>query len=155
MKKIILSLIALVALTTAVRAQDNTFGVRLGYGAAFGTELSYQGFISDINRIELDLGARFGKTSGEIVYPTTASLAAIYQWHWFLVGGLGIYGGPGVQLTVGSQSFGIGLGGQLGLDYQFAAPFQLSLDFRPIYHLIGSYHMSFDPHVALGIRYAF
>ena len=162
MKKLLISLIALVALSVTVSAQDNTFGLRLGYGAAFGGELSYQRFVSDINRIELDLGTRFGKTSEEIVYPTSAALSLIYQWHWFLVGGFGIYGGPAVQATAASAGFGLGLGAQAGLDYQFDAPFQLSLDFRPIYYLIGPYATAsgswspiLDPHVAVGIRYAF
>ena len=162
MKKLLISLIALVALSAAAQAQNNTFGLRLGYGAAFGGELSYQGFISDINRIELDLGARFGKTAEEIVYPTSAALALIYQWHWFLVGGFGIYGGPAVQAVAAGAGFGFGLGAQAGFDYQFDAPFQLSIDFRPIYHLIGPYATAsgswaptLDPHVAVGIRYAF
>lgn len=159
MKRILISLIALVALTTAARAQDNTFGVRAGYGAAFGAELSYQGFISDINRIEIDLGARFGRNyvrdEVSVVYPTSAALSVIYHWHWFLVGGFGIYVGPGVQATIAGAGFGLGLGGQVGLDYQFDAPFQLSLDFRPMYALVGPYHLSLDNHVALGIRYAF
>ena len=162
MKKLLISLIALVALSAAAQAQNNTFGLRLGYGAAFGGELSYQGFISDINRIELDLGARFGKTAEEIVYPTSAALSLIYQWHWFLVGGFGIYGGPAVQAVATGAGFGFGLGAQAGFDYQFDAPFQLSIDFRPIYHLIGPYANAsgswaptLDPHVAVGIRYAF
>ena len=167
MKKLLISLIALVALSAAAQAQNNTFGLRLGYGAAFGGELSYQGFVSDINRIELDLGARFGKTTVnndgvQVPYPTSAALSLIYQWHWFLVGGFGIYGGPGVQATATGEGFGLGLGAQAGFDYQFDAPFQLSVDFRPIYHLIGPYAKAtgswaptLDPHVAVGIRYAF
>ncbi|MBQ4221986.1 MAG: hypothetical protein II665_04510, partial [Bacteroidales bacterium] len=91
MKKVFITLLALVALSTAANAQyNNAIGFRLGYGStAFGSELSYQGFVSDINRIELDLGLNFTR-------PLGMSAAAIYQWHWFLAGGFGAYVGPGV-----------------------------------------------------------
>lgn len=149
MKKIILSLFALIALTTAANAQyNNTFGIRGGYGStAFGAEFSYQGFVSDINRIELDLGLSLAR-------PIGISLAAIYQWHWFLSGGFGFYAGPGALAYLSERNLGIGLGGQLGIDYQFNAPIQLSLDVRPMYGLFGSY-VGFNYGAALGIRYAF
>ena len=162
MKKVFITLLALVALSTAANAQyNNAIGFRLGYGStAFGSELSYQGFVSDINRIELDLGLNFTR-------PLGMSAAAIYQWHWFLAGGFGVYGGPGVQLSIPAwHHFGLGLGGQLGFDYQFDAPFQIALDFRPIYNVIGQFKGvkedgkvriagGFDPSVGVSLRYAF
>lgn len=147
MKKILISLIALVALTTAAHAQySNTLGVRVGAGSAFGAELSYQGFVSDINRIELDLGANFGGYNA-------VALAAIYQFHWFLSGGFGFFVGPGAQGYIVEKHAGLGVGGQIGIDYQFNAPFQLSLDFRPMWNLFTN--TGFRYGAALGIRYAF
>ena len=175
MKKLFFILVAAIALTTAASAQENTFGVRLGYGAALGTELSFQRVIGDINRLEMDLGIRFAKKSildkgddaTKIKYPGGPTLTGIYQWHWFLAGGFGFFGGPAVQVSMPYwHHFGLGLGGQVGLDYQFDAPFQVGFDFRPIYNVIGKFKGineegktriagGFDPSFALSLRYAF
>lgn len=175
MKKLFFILIAFIGLTTAASAQENTFGIRAGIGTAFGPELSYQRFIGDITRLELDFGMRFKHTSirdkgndaTKITYPGGATITAIYQWHWFLAGGFGFYGGPGIQFSIPAwHHFGLGLGAQAGLDYQFDAPFQISLDFRPIYNVIGQFKGfnedgkirvggGFDPNVGLSLRFAF
>ena len=81
------------------------------------------------------------------------SAAAIYQWHWFLAGGFGFFAGPGVQGYIVESHAGLGVGGQLGFDYQFSAPIQLSLDFRPMWNLFSN--TGFNYGAALGIRYAF
>ena len=162
MKKLILSLVAVFALTQAVQAQDYDFtgGVRAGYGAAFSLEASGQAFINDINRIEMDLGIRFQshlrKYAGyDIYYHLGPILSTSFQWHWFLAGGFGVYGGPAVQFSLPNwQYFSMGAGGQLGLDYQFDSPFQIALDFRPIYNFVGPFD-GFDPNVGISIRYAF
>ena len=58
------------------------------------------------------------------------------------------------QADIFNSHFGIGAGGQIGLDYQFNAPIQLSLDVRPMWNFIG--HVTgFNYGAALGIRYAF
>ena len=175
MKKPLISLLILLSLTTAVRAQDYNFGVRIGYGGAFGTELSLQRYFGDINRVELDLGMRFlhrsildnGKDAQKITYPGGPTFASAYHWHWFLAGGFGFFGGPAFQIAIPQwNSFGLAVGAQMGIDYQFDAPFQLSLDFRPLYNVVGKFKGisadgktrvlgGFDPNVSLGIRYAF
>ena len=148
MKKIIISLIALVALSTAASAQyNNALGIRFGAGSAFGAELSYQGYVGNINRVELDLGASFGQHYNAI------SMAAMYHWHWFLAGGFGFFVGPGVQAYMSDSHFGLGVGGQAGFDYQFNAPIQISLDIRPMYNLFTQ--TGFNYGAALGLRYAF
>ena len=157
-----MSLVAALTLVSAATAQDYdaTAGFRVGYGAAFTTELSGQLFVNDINRIEVDLGLRFRNTlhhdtDKEITYPTGPILTGAYHWHWFLAGGFGVYGGPAIQLSLPYwHHFSLGLGGQIGLDYQFDAPFQVALDFRPIYNLFG-YYRGFDPNVGISLRYAF
>lgn len=149
MKKIILTLFAIAALAGSSLAQTrDAFGVRLGYGSFFNGELSYQKCVGGINRVETDLGIDL---DGEHI---GATLSAIYQWHWNLSGGLGFYVGPGAQADIFNSHFGIGAGGQIGLDYQFNAPVQLSLDVRPMWNFIG--HVTgFNYGAALGIRYAF
>lgn len=162
MKKLLLSLVALLALNFAVQAQDYdiTTGLRVGYGAAFTAEVSAQAFFNDINRLEMDLGFRFASyykknTDDERYMYFGPVLTTALHWHWFLAGGFGIYGGPAIQFAIPHwNSFGMGAGGQVGLDYQFDAPFQIALDFRPIYNFFGNYR-GFDPNVGLSLRYAF
>lgn len=149
MKKLLISLIALVALTTAANAQySSALGVRVGAGSAWGAELSYQGYLGNINRVELDLGANFGRYTG-------VSIATIYHWHWFLAGGFGFYIGPGIQGYLVEKHLGLGVGGQVGIDYQFNAPIQLSLDVRPMWDIFSTTGAALNYGAALGIRYAF
>ena len=165
MKKLLISLVALLSLSFAAQAQDYDFtaGVRVGYGAAFTLEASGQVFVNDINRIEVDLGMRFSRNTSvkDIYYPYGPILTTAWHWHWFLAGGFGVYGGPALQFSLPAwHHFSMGAGAQVGLDYQFDAPFQISVDFRPIYNFFGPFHgyngkQGFDPNVAIGLRYAF
>jgi len=162
MKKLILSLTVLLGMMTAASAQDYDFtaGVRAGYGAAFSVEASAQMFFNDINRLEVDFGARLRRTTAEYYYSPGMTLTGIYQWHWFLVGGLGAYGGPALQMSLPEMHhFCLGLGVQVGIDYQFDLPFQLSVDFRPLFNPFGPYRWQgkngFDLNVGIGMRYAF
>ncbi len=159
MKRLLITILALSALSSAVYAQDNFAGIRLGYGAAFTTELSAQRYMGDITRIEVDLGLRYrdryGDRENPSYYPIGLILGGSYQWHWFLLGGLGAYAGPAIQFSLpGWSRFGLGIGGQLGVDYQFNVPFQVFIDWRPLYLPFGPYK-GFDPNGAVGIRYNF
>lgn len=175
MKKLLIILVAVIGMTSMASAQENTLGVRVGYGAATSAELSFQTFLSDINRLELDLGFRFpstrevgeGKNLQTVGYPSGAVFTGIYQWHWYLAGGFGFFGGPAVQLSLpGWANLGMAVGGQVGFDYQFDAPFQIGFDFRPLYNVFGRFKGikendktrivgGFDPGFAISLRYAF
>ena len=150
MKRLILSLIAVLSLTTALSAQNNAIGVRIGAIKGLGGEISYQGWLDDINRIQADLGFR--------VYNhwSIGTFNASYQLHWFLTEGLGVYAGPDIQMAIDNGGyFNLGFGAIAGFDYHFDAPFMVSLDFRPTYNLFAGYLRGFDPCVALGLRYTF
>lgn len=150
MKKVLLTLAAMLAITTALSAQDNAIGLRIGAMKGIGAEISYQRYLSDINRMEADLGFRIYDHS------MVATLNGNYQWHWFLTEGLGVYGGPNLLMALdGGGYFNLGFGAIAGIDYQFDAPVQVSLDFRPSYNLGHGSLQGFDPYVALGMRYAF
>ena len=150
MKKIIVSLLASLVLCGIASAQDNAAGIRIGALKGFGVEASYQHYFGDINRAQADLGVRFYHHS------VAATLNGSYQWHWFLTGGLGVYGGPDLQLALsGGRYFNLGLGGIIGVDYQFDVPIQLSLDFRPTWNFFYGILHGFDPYIGLGVRYAF
>lgn len=153
MKKVFVLLFAVVALSFAGNAQ-NAIGVRGAFGNSSAAELSFQHSLGAANRLELDLGWHNYKDWGSYV-----NLTAIYQWNWNITGGLGWYAGVGANagLYTGkyeSDNFGIGLDAQIGLEYKFSIPLQVSLDFRPQWDLLG--HASgFGYGVALGLRFCF
>ncbi len=157
MKKLLLVLVAVLGISFAASAQSNAIGLRLGYG----NEISYQTALGS-NRLELDLGSL-----DAILYHYSynfLSLTATYQWTFELpVPGLGWYVGPGAMagfyLSDYSTENGLnlGIGGIIGLDYQFdAIPLQLSLDARPMYSIIHpEYFDGIGYSAAFGVRYVF
>lgn len=153
MKKIFLILVAVLGLSFAVSAQNN-LGIRVGSG----TELSWQKGLNTNNRLEFDLGLDgiFNNEDWNFI-----CLTGIYQWHWNIVDKFGWYVGPGA--TVGfytweghSSELGLGVGGQIGIDYELPIPLQLSLDVRPMWYLTDNgFHDGLGWNACLGIRYMF
>lgn len=165
MRKLILTAFMLVGLAFSSQAQDiskNALGLRLGDNDGFGGELSYQRGLSDNNRLEFDLGWR---NSNHI---DAFKLVGLYQWVWNIEDGFNWYAGVGAG--VGSWSVDnkyyaedasgtyILAAGDIGIEYNFDFPLQLSLDFRPELYFGGDYadyRDGFGPDIALGIRYRF
>ena len=159
MKKVIFTLALVVSMVGAMSAQttDKAIGVRFGGGFGYGAELSYQQPLSAANRLELDLGvSRWG-----------FGLSGIYQWVWDLsdlapgfnwyagVGaGIGSYNFDYVDNRNGNSDLSLGLLGQIGIEYNFEIPLQLSLDYRPGIYFIPSYYSSLDG-ICLAARYKF
>lgn len=161
MKKIILSAFMLIGLTFAAQAQDiskNALGLRLGNNDGFGGEVSYQRGMSDVNRLELDLGWRNSKDVDAF------KLAGIYQWVWNIDGDFNWYAGVGgglgswstTESAVKDSGTFIFAAGDIGIEYNFEeVPIQLSLDFRPEFGGNGYYKNNYGSDVALGVRYKF
>lgn len=166
MKKVILSAIILLGLVFSAQAQDiskNALGLRLGDNDGFGGEISYQRGLSKNNRLELDLGWRNSN------YVDAFKLTGLYQWVWNIEGGFNWYAGVGGGLGSWSydRKFGderyedsgafVFVAGDLGIEYNFDFPLQLSLDIRPeLYFNSDDYREdNFGPDIALGVRYRF
>lgn len=162
MKKLFVSAFMLLGLAFSAQAQDiskNALGLRLGDNDGFGGEISYQRGLSKNNRLELDLGWR---TSNHV---DAIKLAGLYQWVWNIEGGFNWYAGVGGGLSSWSYDYqgvddsGLGLfaAGDIGIEYNFDVPIQLSLDFRPeLYFNSDDFREdNFGPDIALGIRYRF
>ena len=142
MKKFIMVIAAVLCLSSAAFAQSRALGVRATYGA----ELSYQHSIGS-NFVEADLGW----------FKNGFYLAGVYDFVFASEGNFNFYAGPGAAVGFynDSETSGINLGiaGQLGLEYNFNIPLQLSLDWRPVFNFI---HGGFGwEGIALGIRYRF
>ncbi|KGO85116.1 hypothetical protein Q765_17855 [Flavobacterium rivuli WB 3.3-2 = DSM 21788] len=166
MKKLLLSAFMLLGLALTAQAQDrNALGLRLGDNDGFGGEVSYQRSFSGNNRLELDLGWRNSNNYDAV------KLAALYQWVWNIEGGFNWYAGVGGGLGTWSTDYNgpgprpdrfddsgtfIFAAGDLGIEYNFDIPLQLSLDFRPELYFNDDYRGdNFGPDIALGIRYKF
>ncbi|WP_435412737.1 hypothetical protein [Psychroserpens mesophilus] len=161
MKRLCLVAIAFFGFITASSAQDisdNAIGIRLGDSDGFGAEISYQRALGDNNRLELDLGLRSGNNYDGF------KLAGLYQWVWQLDGNFNWYAGAGGG--IGSYSFDnvprgfddsetfLFLAGDIGIEYNFDIPLQLSIDARPEFGF-GDYRDDLDFDIALGVRYRF
>ncbi|MVO08430.1 hypothetical protein GOQ30_04535 [Flavobacterium sp. TP390] len=165
MRKLILTAFMLVGLAFSSQAQDiskNALGLRLGDNDGFGGELSYQRGLSDNNRLEFDLGWR---NSNHI---DAFKLVGLYQWVWNIDKGFNWYAGVGAGVgswSIDEKYYGaddsgsyILAAGDIGIEYNFDFPLQLSLDFRPELYFGGDYadyRDGFGPDIALGIRYRF
>ena len=163
MKTKILSAFLLIGLVFSVNAQEiskNALGLRIGDNDGFGGEISYQRGLSSNNRLEFDLGWRNSKDVDAF------KIVGLYQWVWNIDGGFNWYAGVGGG--VGSWSYNkndfkdsgsfVLAAGDIGIEYLFDFPLQLSLDFRPEMYFGGDYADSrdgFGPDIALGIRYRF
>ena len=162
MKKIILVASLIIGFSVGAQSQNvskNALGLRLGDNEGFGGEISYQRKLTSNNRLEFDLGWR---NSNDI---DAVKLVGLYQWIWNIEGGFHWYAGVGGG--AGSWSFDINsnkdngtfalVAGDLGIEYDFDIPLQVSLDFRPeIYFNSDAFRANnFGPDVALGLRYRF
>ena len=150
MKKTILTLALALSFVSALTAQADSkaIGLRLGYGA----ELSYQQPLGNANRLELDLGLNYWGFG----------LSGVYQWVWNISEsspGFKWYAGVGAGLgsyhySSTLNSLGIGILGQIGIEYNFNIPLQLSLDYRPGIYIIPAFWGSYDG-ICLSARYRF
>jgi len=155
MKKIILTFTLVVSIVGALDAQKNAIGLRFGNGG----EISFQTALGSANRLELDLGLNnWNNNSGYAGFGLTGT----YQWVWGLdklAPGFKWYLGLGPQLgswnTNSYSGFALGIVGQVGLEYNFKIPLQLSLDYRPGWYVLPSNYGGIYDGIALGIRYKF
>jgi hypothetical protein len=179
MKKILLSAIVLIGLAFSAQAQNiskNAIGLRIGDNDGFGAEVSYQRKLSEGNRLELDLGLRnrsYYNRGHDYYYDTSAvKLVGLYQWVWNINGGFNWYAGVGGGIGsynnrgnrvdnygyADSGIFGLAAG-DIGVEYNFDFPLQISADFRPEVGF-GDYYDNnnlgvFGPDVAIAARWRF
>lgn len=154
MKKVIAILVAALTISSvAAMAQPRAVGVRVGYGV----EASYQHTLGS-NFIEADLGF-----NGGIAARNATMFTAVYDFSIYEVNNFAFYAGPGAQLGMytlkdaetekSTLGLGLGLVGQVGVEYRFNIPINLSLDWRPSIHFFG---LGFrGESLMLGFRYRF
>ena len=160
MKKLMLFCIAIMGCTLAMQAQEkNAIGLRLGDSDGFGTEVSYQRYISEKNRLEFDLGWRSSSNFDAF------RLTGLYQWVWNIDGGFNWYAGAGggiAQVDFDTIPAGnddsdtyLYAAGDIGIEYDFEIPLLISLDFRPEFGFSDILDDDIDFDIAFSIRYQF
>jgi len=160
-KKIICAAVAMLcvgAFAVDAGVQPNAIGLRFIGGTLLGGEINYQRALGLFGSKRLELGASFWGDEDA----STFAIAAVPQWHWNISrsvasGGFNWYAGPGIGLglfstkdikdntgttvTPGKNEFFLGVGGQIGIEYDFNAvgvPLNLSIDSRPMIDLLHS-----------------
>ncbi|MEI6141217.1 MAG: hypothetical protein WCP85_18250 [Mariniphaga sp.] len=133
-------------------------GLRLGGNDGFGTSISYQYGLSDLNRLEFDLGMHSGHDYN------SWGLGGIYQWVWDIDKGFSWYAGAGGKIGswnwesnyAGTKKSGMFLSaaGNVGIEYTFPIKIQVSLDAMPTLGLINDGE-AFGTDIALSVRYRF
>ena len=156
-KTSILVIIASIFSYVTVNAQDianNAVGLRIGDSDGLGTEISYQRHLNENNRLEFDLGWRSSNNVDAFklvgLYQWVMPLGDSFNWYVGAGGGIGTFdAGNNVDGTFALVA------GDIGIEYIFDIPLQLSLDFRPELGFNDDFSDDVDFDIALGIRYRF
>ena len=160
MKRLYFGLL-LILCTNLLNAQNqqNAIGVRSGAGSdGIETEISFQHYLTDINRAEFDLGVIRGNQYQAF------NIAGLYHWVWKLDYGFDLFGGGGGRIGTwsdstpnnakGSGGFLLAAAGHVGVEYTFPVGVQLGLDYMPQINLI-NHGDALASSVAISVRYRF
>lgn len=143
----ILLLVMLSAFITNAQNDGKNLGLRFSGLFSNNAELSYQHPLSANNRLEADLG----------INQNVLALTGVYQWVWDLeelTEGFKWYAGAGGLLGIEKSKFGLAVVGQVGIEYNFYFPLQLSLDYRPAVFIVSGINNHFL-NICLSARYRF
>ena len=150
MKRMILIAAMMLGLAFAATAQPRAIGARMGWGF----EASYQHTVKGADFVEADLG---------LFTFESLNVAAVYNFMiaqpaWTDRGEWGFYAGPGAALglgLIGNSGFNLAAAGQVGLEYTFWFPLQLSFDIRAQLGATFGHGFYYDIGPSLGVRYRF
>jgi hypothetical protein len=155
MKKILVTLIAALFITVAAQAQDYKTGI--GFRGGLSNGLTVKHFISGNTALEGLLSTRWGGFHLTGLYEIHAPAFSVNGLHWYY----GVGGHLGSWQTNSKNPWWndddshtvIGIDGIVGIEYNIGAiPFNISLDYKPGFNLIG--HTGFwGDEFALSIRY--
>ena len=151
MKRFLIAAVLVLGLCATANAQPRAIGGTIGYGIDF----SYQNYVGGQSNM-IDLAVGLWGFNG-------IHAACNYDWIFPIQGGWNWYVGPGAgvgfDFAHGDDKgyFALSVGGQIGVEYNFNIPLNLSLDYRPMINVLGfnNGHWGNFYGVALGIRYRF
>lgn len=160
MKKVFTTVLIMFTIVSVSLAQPRAIGGRLGYNEEF----SYQHAITDGMYVDLTAGA--GNMWSAWSY---ADVTATYDWVFNIKGIWNWFVGPAAGIGVGYgryyseyniMPFRVNVGGQIGFEWQFNIPLNLTVDWRPMVNVLGFNNTHYGPlfglaNVGVGLRYRF
>lgn len=158
MKRFVIIILATLGLAAVAAAQPKAIGARIGN---YGLDISYENYVgagSDFLEFELGLDDVFSTSAFHFDGVYNIMIA---NPDWTSEGQWGFYAGPGASVAVwhnsevGNVVYG-GVLGNVGLEYIFDFPLQLSVSLRPRL-MFGEGKVREDGLLSLGIgvRYVF
>lgn len=148
LRKIVLLASLMGALTFSSKSQE--LGIR--FGDALGNNVAVDGVFSV---------AEFSRVHANVSFGNGIGIEALYDFYYRPVGdvqGLDWYVGAGPSLFLGDNYFGLGISGEVGIEYHFnealGVPIALGLDWRPTVLLIEDTDF-YAGGFGLNIRYVF
>ena len=124
MKRLVL-ITSFVLLALVAAAQPRALGVRVGmeYQASYQHTVAERG-----DFLEIDMGYQ--------LITTTVNVACAYDFmvakpKWTQKGQWGVYVGPALKAGFAGVGYCVSVGAQIGLEYSFEFPLQISIDTRP------------------------
>lgn len=179
MKKIFTTLIIMLAVASVAFAQPRAIGGRFAVNTE---EFSYQHSITDGMYLDLTAGYGFAIRSGWGHSDVNAALDWTFNikgiWNWFVGPAVGVGYGFGYNYSYYSRRggydiwgdhgyydapympFRLNVGGQIGFEWQFSIPLNLTIDWRPMFNVmsvVNPYYPKFDGlyNFGVGLRYRF
>ena len=161
MKKITIIVTALLLGAFAAVAQPKAIGLR---GGPFEQEISYEHWLTlfdnDYDFLEAELGVFGGNGfKATAMYNFTLAFPEFTdRGEWGLYAGPGVVVGYGTGVNKEGEAVAapfVGAAAQLGMEYTFWFPLQLSVDFRPTFMLPALMNRTNWYGFALSARYAF
>ena len=129
MKRLILVIIIFFTTVWGVWAQPKALGLRLGNDC----QLSYEHNVgARTDFLEADLGMQFYYGYATGLNAAFAYNFMVAQPKWSENGQWGFYVGPAVKVGYVGVGGYVAVGAQVGLEYEFEFPLQLSIDIRPV-----------------------
>ncbi len=123
---------------------------------AMGKKYLFRDLFPTPKRLEVDLGLRTQNTQN------TGYVNAAYQWVEPIEDQFKWYIGPATGIRFNSseddQFFALGMGAQIGFDYDFMPdqmPIQLCFNLRPLLNLVKTSGTVVDPGIGVSIRVLF
>ncbi len=153
MKKILIIFSACLLITAAAHAQDYRTGI--GFRAGLSNGLTFKHFITADNAIEGLMSARYGGFNVTGLYEIHANAFDLNGFYWYYgVGGhLGNWNTKYRTDRNYDSSSIIGVDGIIGIEYNIGSiPFNISLDYKPGFNLIGDFGFWGDE-FAISVRY--
>ena len=183
MKNLITTIAIICATVVAVMAQPRAIGARLGYNfevsyqhtltsamlevdAGFSPFLHQKGIMYDEDGTSYVMNYHYGRAQLMVAYDWLMDIVPNLNWYVGITAGVSWgygeffntphYNKDGKLITY--RRLGLPVGGQIGIEYNFNIPLNLSVDWRPAVNVFGLRQGDLVPNLfnfALGVRYRF